>query len=151
MLKLVRRLFSLLSALLLLDKGVSILGSLFLSCLLVLSWQTLAVRGSSLLSLGLRSLTTIHRLSLSLVKSCTSSRSTNALGLSMVVDHLHRLGGGGKVRNVPGRLLVLPLTIQVLTQYFKSLPRPLVLLLWLGHEALLWALRFLLTKLVFEL
>ena len=115
MLKLVRRLFSLLSALLLLDKGVSILGSLFLSCLLVLSWQTLAVRGSSLFSLWLRSLATIHRLSLSLVKSCTGAGPTNALGLAVAVDHLHRLGGGGKVRNVSRRLLILPLPIQVLT------------------------------------
>ena len=153
MLKLIRWLLCLLSTLLLLDHGIGIFWSLLLRYLLVLSWQTLAMWSSSLLGLWLRSLTTVHSFSLPrFVKSCARSGSTNALGLTMRVDHLHWLRGGGKVRNIPRGLFILSLTIDILTQNSNGTAWPLVLhLLWLSHKSLFRTLRFLLTKFVFEL
>ena len=113
------------------------------------------MRSGPLLGLGVRStLITVHSFGLArFVKSSCRSWSTDALGLVVRVYHLHRLAGGREVRNVPRRLLVLPLTVEVLAKNPDGVARALVLLhlLRLCHEPFLGTLRFLLTKLVFEL
>ena len=87
------------------------------------------------------------------VKGCRRSWPTDALGLVVRVYDLHRLAGGREVRNVPRRLLVLPLTVEILAKNPDGVARALVLLhlLRLCHEPFLGTLRFLLTKLVFKL